>query len=193
MSSEQSATAASTSCVFQASSQRRITERLRSSTVIAFPPRSILYPPRSDSRSHSGHCVARPKSLARTRGGAMQVHRYERARSRTALLLWVAAALALGAATLGLVHHASVRRVRHKADTEPLRARVVIELGKRHGTSDSSSDLEPWRAVAKGLGRELETFSGASLADIPTKRFAAWVLVDQKDLSDADFAALDSY
>lgn len=123
----------------------------------------------------------------------MQVQRFQAGRSKSVLLVWVIAAVVLGAATLGLVHHASVRRVRDRAAAEPLRPVVVIELARKKAASDSPSDSEPWRSAAKELGRELETFTGASLADIPAKRFAAWVLADPGELSDADFTALDSY
>src|SRR5262245_17533937 len=116
----------------------------------------------------------------------MHVHRHQATRSKPALLLWVLAALALGAATLGLVHVASVRRVRVKVDAQPVRPVVVIDFSKE-------SDSEPWQSAATELGRELVTHSGASLADIPAKRFAAWVLVEPPELSAAEFAALDSY
>jgi hypothetical protein len=109
--------------------------------------------------------------------------------------LWVTAAFLFGAATLGLVHHASVRRAHEKAGAQPLRPLVVIELARNRSAQpkESASDSEDWRAAAAALGRNLETFSGTSLSEIPTTRFAAWILADQQELDDADFAALDSY
>ncbi len=124
----------------------------------------------------------------------MRVPRYQ-ARARPVALVWVAAALVLAAAGLGLVHHASVRRAHEKLGARPLRPLVVIELTRNRSVreSESESDSEPWRAAAAALGRNMETFSGASLSEIPTKRFAAWILADQQELDAADFAALDSY
>jgi hypothetical protein len=106
----------------------------------------------------------------------------------------MAAALVLGAATLGIVHHASVRRAREKAEAEPMRPVAWVELAKnRDPKKKEPSDSSAWRAAASGLGRELETLSVESLADIPTTRFAAWLLADQEQLDAADFKALDSY
>jgi hypothetical protein len=116
-------------------------------------------------------------------------------RSRPVALLWAAAVLAVGVATLGIVHHASMRRVRERASAEPQRPLVVIDLARNRGVAgtDSHADSDAWRAAAAALGREIETFSGASLSDIPATRFAAWILPEQVELDDADFAALDSY
>jgi hypothetical protein len=108
----------------------------------------------------------------------------------------VALALVVGLATLGIVHHASVQRVRERASAQPLRGLVVIELARNRGAgkgAESASDSSAWRAAAAALGREVETFSGASLAEIPATRFAAWILADQAELDDADWKALDSY
>jgi hypothetical protein len=124
----------------------------------------------------------------------MRVRGYE-ARSRPLALLWVPVALVLGAATLGIVHHASVQRVREKVGAQPMRPLVVVELARNRAAraTESPADSEPWRAAAAALGRGIETFSGESLSQIPTTRFAAWVLADQQELDAADFAALDSY
>jgi hypothetical protein len=117
------------------------------------------------------------------------------ARSKPIALLWVAAVLALGVATLGLVHHASANRARERANAQPARPLVLIDLARNRGPrgSDSQSGSDAWRAAAAALGREIETFSGASLSEIPATRFAAWILPEQVELDDADFAALDSY
>ena len=124
----------------------------------------------------------------------MQVSRYQ-TRSRPVALVWVAAALVLGAATLGLVHRASELRVREKLGAQPLRPLVVVELSRNRDARAHGADADStlWRDTARALGREVETFSGASLSEIPTTRFAAWILSDQQELDDADFAALDSY
>ncbi len=116
----------------------------------------------------------------------MLVYRQQAGRSKPVLLLWVIAALVLGAATLGLVHVASVRRVRDKADAQPSRPVLVVDFTR-------ASDSEPWQSAAIELGRELTTHSSPSLADIPAKRFAAWVLIEPPELGAADFAALDSF
>ena len=115
------------------------------------------------------------------------------ARSRPIALLWVAAVLALGVATLGIVHHASLSRVRERASAEPPRPLALIDLARNRGARESDSSNDVWRAAAAALGRKIETFSGASLSEIPATRFAAWILPEQVELDDADFAALDSY
>ncbi|MFI5317137.1 MAG: hypothetical protein ACHQ6T_15660 [Myxococcota bacterium] len=115
-------------------------------------------------------------------------------RSRPIALFWVAAALALGVATLGLVHHASAERARERALAQPLKPLAVIDLARNRGARKSdSASADAWRAAAVALGREVETFSGAGLGEIPATRFAAWILPEQTELDDADFAALDSY
>jgi hypothetical protein len=125
----------------------------------------------------------------------MRVPTYQ-ARSRPVALLWVAGALVLGAITLGLVHHASLQRVRDRVDAQPLRPLAVIDLARNRDArraKDPANDSEPWHAAAAALGREVEIFSGDSLAEIPARRFAAWIFSGQEKLDPADFAALDSY
>jgi hypothetical protein len=117
------------------------------------------------------------------------------ARSRPVALLWIAALLAVGAATLGIVHHASLSRVRKRASAEPMRPIALVELGRNKPAhaSESSAGAEAWLAAAAALGRTVETYTAENLAEIPTRSYAAWILVNQSELDDADFAALDSY
>jgi hypothetical protein len=119
-----------------------------------------------------------------------------RARGSSSLaFVWVAGALVLGVASLGLVHHASAVRARERAAARPLEPIVVVDLARNRAARGGKplGEIEAWRAAASDLGRELEVFEGNSLADIPSARFGAWVLPAQDELSDADFAALDSY
>ena len=120
------------------------------------------------------------------RGAGFQV------RSRPVALLWGAAALALGLLTLGIVHHASKERMRAQAGARTMRPVLLVELARNRARAASDAG-DAWRAAAAALGRRVEVFSGASLAEIPTTRFAAWILPAQAELDAADFAALDAY
>ncbi|HTO51907.1 MAG TPA: hypothetical protein VMR50_00860 [Myxococcota bacterium] len=117
------------------------------------------------------------------------------ARSRPVALIWIAALLAVGAATLGIVHHASLSRVRRRAGAEPVRPIALVELARNKPAhaSDSSASSDAWLAAAAALGRTVETYSAENLAEIPTRSYAVWILVNQTELDDSDFAALDSY
>jgi hypothetical protein len=121
----------------------------------------------------------------------------ERSRSKPVAMIWIAAALALGAATLGIIHHASLSRVHKRATAEPVRPIALVELVRnqshRHGSDSAGVGSDAWRAAAAALGRELSVYSVASLGEIPAKTFAAWILVDQVELHDADFEAIDAY
>ena len=106
----------------------------------------------------------------------------------------IVAALLLGLATLGIVHNASLSRVRKRAATEPPRPIALVELKKnRPGASDSAGRSDAWRAAAAALGRKLEVSEVTALGEIPARSYSAWILADQPALDDADFAALDSY
>jgi len=111
------------------------------------------------------------------------------ARSRPVALFWGAAALALAALSLGIVHHASAVRVSEEAEARTIRPVLIVELARNHAKGGNDA----WRAAAAALGRPVEVFQGASLAEIPTTRFAAWILPAQQELGADDFAALDSY
>src|SRR5262245_60118523 len=114
--------------------------------------------------------------------------------SRPLALVWGAVLLVLAAATVGIVHHASVRRARERVAAQPARPILIVELARNkgaHGPDDA--ELELWRASGAALGRGVEHFAGASLAEIPARAFAGWVLPAQESLSPEDFAALESY
>ena len=116
------------------------------------------------------------------------------ARSKSIGFVWVLAAVAVVAASIGIVHHASLSRVRKRAYVEPVRPIALVELKRNHGgASDSAGRSDAWRAAAAALGRKIETYEAASLGEIPARSYSAWILADQTALDDADFAALDSF
>jgi hypothetical protein len=116
------------------------------------------------------------------------------ARSKGIGFVWVLAALAVAAASIGIVHHASLSRVRKRAAAEPMRPIALVELKRnRAGASDSAGRSDAWRAAAAAMGRKIETYEAGTLGEIPARSYAAWILADEPALDDADFAALDSY
>ncbi len=116
------------------------------------------------------------------------------ARSRPIALIWGTLVLVLAGATLGIVHHASVRRAREQIDAAPQRPVLIVELARNRGAhGPDDAELELWRASGSELGRGVERFAGQSLSEIPARAFAAWVLPAQETLAPEDFAALESY
>src|SRR5580765_7282843 len=90
------------------------------------------------------------------------------ARSRPVALVWGALVLVLAGATVGIVHHASARRARERLAAVPSRPLLIVELARNHGAhGPDPAELELWRASGAALGRVVERFDGASLADIP--------------------------
>jgi hypothetical protein len=81
--------------------------------------------------------------------------------------------------------------VRDQAGAREMRPILIVDLARNRGKGEDAGDV--WRAAAAALGRRVDVFSGDSLADIPTTRFAAWILPAQDELDAADFAALDAY
>jgi len=117
-------------------------------------------------------------------------------RSRSASWVWILAALAVAATSVGIVHHASLSRVRKRAAAEPVRPIAWVEIDRNHSgkaKGDSAERSDAWRAAAAALGRNVEVVSVSGLGEIPARSFSAWLLVDETLLDDADFAALDSY
>jgi hypothetical protein len=114
-------------------------------------------------------------------------------RSSSAGFLWVLAAVAVLAASIGIVHRVSLARVRKRV-VEPVRPIALVELRRnRPGGSDSAGRSDAWRAAAAALGHKVETYEVNTLDEIPARSYSAWVLADQPALDDADLAALDSY
>src|SRR5262245_21337429 len=119
---------------------------------------------------------------------------FQAPRSRPIAHVWGALLLVLAGATLGIVHHASARRARERAAVVPARPLLVVELARNRGAhAPEGAELEFWRESGVALGREVQRFEGASLADIPSREYAAWVLPAQESLTAAEFAALESY
>ena len=115
-------------------------------------------------------------------------------RSSSVGILWALAAVAVVAASIGIVHRVSQSRVHKRAAAEPTRPIALVELKKnRAGASDSAGRSDAWRAAAAGLGRKLEIYEVTTLGEIPARSYSAWILADQPALDEADFAALDSY
>ncbi|HXZ83900.1 MAG TPA: hypothetical protein VEI82_00285 [Myxococcota bacterium] len=82
--------------------------------------------------------------------------------------------------------------MRARAEARIVRPILLVELARNRVQAGADAG-DAWRAAAAALGRRIEVFSGASLAEIPATRFAAWILPGQEELDAADFAALDAY
>jgi len=124
----------------------------------------------------------------------MRAARYQARSGPVAPLVFGAVLLVVAGATLGTVHHASARRAEERMAVVAPRPLLVVELARNQGAhGPEDAELALWNASGVALGRDVERFVGASLAEIPARAYAAWVLPAQEGLSAEDFAALESY
>jgi hypothetical protein len=104
-----------------------------------------------------------------------------------AVLAWLACVL-VGTCTLGVV---ALERAADPVHA-PVRSAPLVALVELAG-SPGGDTLVFWERSAQAAGLRAERVAAAQLGEIAPERFGVWVLAQQPDLSDSDWAALDAF
>jgi hypothetical protein len=104
-----------------------------------------------------------------------------------AVLTWLACVL-VGTCTLGVV---ALERAADPVHA-PIRSTPLVALIELAGGT-AGDTLAFWERSAHAAGLRAERVAAARLADVSPDRFGVWVLAQQPDLTDADWAALDAF